>query len=264
MQPLSDYIQIARTNYRGRTVFTYEYEYYEKKYSWEAKAFIAHCISQWGDQYEHLLDYWEEGHNPVELEVVDYWGPTFVERSGEEFPQCDANWYRDVLRAKVRSLSLPKKVIEEYFEKIGYEPNEEYAEEHFKRFSPYFGSDIKSLPPDWLNIGRDGGGNGLKLSNDIMRLAKNMDMKRTVKVVSWVLSGFTKNFDIFYPDSKRNIKININLCKTLAKNYPEYSGKGSLSAEWFKEVYKAKFLSIRIPERLLKPLFTPLERNSLL
>ena len=111
MKPLSDHIQIATDNYRGRTVFSYEYKYYEKKYSWEAKAFIAHCISQWGDQYEHVLDYWEKGHNPIEPEVVDYWGPTFVERFGKEFPQCDANWYRDIFRAKLRSLILPKTLL---------------------------------------------------------------------------------------------------------------------------------------------------------
>ncbi|MBI4972504.1 MAG: hypothetical protein HZC16_01660, partial [Candidatus Omnitrophica bacterium] len=60
MQSLSDHIQIATTNYRGRTVFTCEYGYYLEKYSWEAKAFIAHCISQWSDEFEHVLDYWEE------------------------------------------------------------------------------------------------------------------------------------------------------------------------------------------------------------
>lgn len=257
MQQISDHIQIATANYRGRTVFSYEYRYYEKKYSWEAKAFIAHCISQWSDRFEHVLDCWDKGKTIVELDAVDYWGPRFVERFGKEFPQCDADWYRDILRAKLRSLILPKSLIDEYFEMVDYREFvfEEGAEKYFKRFNAYFGSDIKPLPADWLSIGREGGCNSLKLSNDILRLAKNMDIKKIVKIVSWVLSGFTKNFDIFYADSKRNIKININLCKTLARNYPEYFGKGNLSAEWFKEIYKAKFLSIRIPERLLKPLF---------
>jgi len=69
MQPLSDHIQITTSNYnRGRTVFTREYWYYEKKYGWEAKAFIAHCLGQWEDRFEHLLDFWEEGYNPIELE----------------------------------------------------------------------------------------------------------------------------------------------------------------------------------------------------
>lgn len=261
MQSLSDHIQIATANYRGRTVFTYEYRYYEKKYSWEAKAFIAHCISQWDDEFEHVLDCWDKGKTIVELDSVDYWGPRFVERFGKEFPQCDADWYRDILRAKLRSLVLPKNLIEEYFERLEVAKDdperEEYSRQYLKRFNSYFGSDIKPLPADWLSIGRDGGGNGLKLSYDILRIAKNMDIKKIIKIVSWVLSGFTKNFDIFYPDSKRNIRININLCNTLSKNYPEYFGKGSLSGEWFKEIYKAKFLSIRIPEGLLKQLFTP-------
>lgn len=259
MQTLSDHIQIATANYRGRTVFSYEYRYYEKKYSWEAKAFIAHCISQWDDEFEHVLDCWDKGKTIVELDAVDYWGPRFVERFGKEFPQCDADWYRDILKAKLRSLTLPKNLIDEYFEMVGYKEIEfeENAEKYLKRFNAYFSTDIKPLPAEWLNIGREGGGNSLKLSNDILRIAKNMDIKKIVKIVSWVLSGFTKNFEIFYADSKRNIKININLCNTLAKNYPECFGKGNLSAEWFKEIYKAKFLSIRIPERLLNTLFTP-------
>lgn len=258
MPELSDNIQITTTNFRGRTVFTSEYSYYDKKYSWEAKAFIAHCISQWGDQYEHVLDFWEKGHNPIELEVVDYWGPTFVKRSGKEFPQCDANWYRDILRAKLRSLILPKKLIEEYFEKIGFREIEsgEYAKEYFERCNTYFGSDIKPLPPDWLNISCAKGENKLKLSNDILRLAENMDINKVVKIISWLLSGFINNFDIFTVDKKDCITINTSLCKTLSENYPEIFGKGNLPGRWFEEIYKAKFLSVRIPEGLLRRLFT--------
>jgi len=203
MRQLSDHIQITTSNYRGRTVFTREYWYYEEKYSWEATAFIAHCLSQWEDRFEHLLDFWEEGHNPIELEVVDYWGPKFVERFGKEFPQCDADWYRNVFRAKLRSLVLPRNLIEEYFEIseiLKDEPErEEYARQYLERFSPYLGTDIKPLPSDWLNIGRDKGGECLKLSDDILRLAKNMDINRVVKIVSWILSGFIKNFEIFEP-----------------------------------------------------------------
>ena len=259
MQPLSDHIQITTSNYRGRTVFTHEYWYYEKKYSWEATAFIAHCLSQWEDRFEHLLDFWEEGHNPIELEIVDYWGPKFVERFGKEFPQCDADWYRNVFRAELRSLVLPRKLIEEYLIRCGSEEweTEENLQKYLKGFSPYFGADIKPLPSDWLNIGCDKGGSSLKLSDDILRLAKDMDINRVVKIISWILGGFTKKFDIFYPDSKNNIKINTGLCNTLSKNSPEFFGTCKLSGEWFKELYKAKFLSIRIPERLLKPLFTP-------
>ena len=85
-----------------------------------------------------------------------------------------------------------------------------------------------------------------------------MDIKKIVKIVSWVLSGFTKNFDIFYPDSKEILK-SISICAIhYQKNYPEYFGKGSLSGEWFKEIYKAKFCPSGYRRGLLKPLFTPL------
>lgn len=251
MKNLSSQIQIATTNHRGRTIFTYEYEYYEKKYVWEAKAFIAHCISQWGDEFEHVLDYWEEGHNPIELEVVDYWGPILVERFSKKFPRCDADWYRDVFRAKLRSLILPRKVIEGYFEKIGYDADEKYAERYFERCNAYFGTDIKLLPKDWLRIGLSDDDGNLRLSDDILRFAGDMDIEKLVKTISWILSGFTNNFDIFNIDKKGYIAINTSLCKTLSKNYPEIFGKGKLGSKWFEEVYRAKLLSIRIPERLL-------------
>lgn len=259
---LSDHIRIATANFRGRTVFTHEYGYYLEKYSWEAKAFIAHCISRWDDEFEHVLDFWEEGHNPIEIEVVDYWGPRFVERFGKDFPQCDADWYRDVFRAELRSLILPKKLIEEYFEKLGFDEffeeseRKEYAEQYFKRFNPYFGTDIKPLPADWLYIGYRDKDKSLKISKDILRLAKDMDRDRLVKTISWLLSGFIKNFDIFTVDKKGCIAINTSLCKTLSENYPEIFGKGKLGSKWFEEIYKAKFLSVRIPEGLLRRLFT--------
>ncbi|MBI3815543.1 MAG: hypothetical protein HY279_13890 [Nitrospinae bacterium] len=264
MKSLSNQIKIATTNHRGRTVFTYEYGYYLERYSWGAKAFIAHCISRWDDEFEHVLDYWEEGHNPIEIEVVKYWGPRFAERFKNEFPQCDANWCRDVFRAKLRSLVLPKKLIEEYFEKLGFndffwEPErKEYAEQYLKRFNPYFGADIKPLPTDWLNIGCDGGVKGLKLSDDILLLAKNMDINRLVNIISWLLSGFIKHYDILCTVYGDSLILNSALCNAISKQYPDYSGTGSLNGKWFEGIYRAKLLSIRIPERLLKIVFSPI------
>ncbi len=263
MQSLSDYIQIATTNFRGRTVFTCEYGYYLEKYSWEAKAFIAHCISRWDDEFEHVLDYWEKGHNPIELEVVDYWGQRFVEKFQKEFPQCNADWYRNIFRAELRSLILPKKLIEEYFEKLGFNEffeefeRKEYAEQYLKKFNPYFGTDIKPLPADWLHIGYRDKDKSLKISKDILRLAGSMDRSRLVNIISWLLSGFTKHFDIFCPGRDNSLIINSALCNAISMQYPDYSGKGSLPGEWFEEIYKAKFLSVRIPEGLLHPLFKP-------
>lgn len=261
MKPLSTHIQIATTNFRSRTVFTHEYGYYLEKYSWEAKAFIAHCISQWSDEFEHVLDFWEEGHNPIELEAVAYWGPTFVERFGKEFPQCDADWYRDIFRATLRSLILPKKLVEEYFEKLGFNEffeefeRKEYAKRYFKRFNPFFGTDIKPLPADWLHIGYRDKDKSLKISKDILRLAGSMDRNRLVNIISWLLSGFTKHFDIFCPGHDDSLIINSALCNAISKQYPYYFGKGNLPGKWFEEIYKAKLLSVRIPEGLLERLF---------
>lgn len=261
MKPLPSHIQIATANFRGRTVFTHEYGYYLEKYGWKAKAFIAHCISQWSDEFEHVLDFWEAGHNPIELEVVDYWGPIFAERFVKEFPQCDANWYRDIFRATLRSLALPKKLIEEYFANLGFNNSfwaserKEYAKQYFKKFNPFFGTDIKPLPADWLSIGYRGKDKSLKISQDILRLAGSMDKNRVVNIISWLLSGFTKHFDIFYPGNDNSLIINSALCNAIHRQYPYYFGKGSLPGRWFEEIYKAKLLSVRIPEGLMQRLF---------
>lgn len=197
MKQLSDHIQIATTNHRGKTVFTYEYGYYQRKYGWEAKAFIAHCLSRWDDEFEHLMDDFGPGHDVQELEIVDYWGPRLVEKQKENFPQCNPEFYREVWRAKLRSLILPQKLINDYFEKIGFtlEPVQvEWSEKYFNRFYQFFGTDIKPLPSDWIGFGSVNRDGDLVFSQEFLEMAKNTDSDRLLQTVSWLLSGFIKNF----------------------------------------------------------------------
>ena len=253
---LSDNIQIATSNYRGKTVFSYEYGYYDVKYKWEATAFVAHCVSQWGDAFEHLLDCFEKTREGRELEIVDYWGPRFVKKFQKDFPLCDSDWYRDVFRAILRSLILPKSLIDEYFSMIGYEADEVLAQGYIKRYGSILGTDLKPLPNDWLKIGevkRDG---TLSVAHSIMRLANGMDKISLTGRISWLVSGFTKNYHLFLPGEGSNITINAGICSSLMSVYPEMYGKGKLKGKWLEEVYRAKFLSIKIPERLLKAVLT--------
>lgn len=251
-----DYIHITRSNFRVKTVFTYEYGYYEEKYGWEAKAFISHCLSQWSDEFEHLLDCWDKSKTIRELDIVNYWGPRFVKRFGKEFPHCDAKWYRNILRAELRSLALPINLIEEYFEKVGYEPEPpmDSAERYHERFSSYYETEVMPVPYEWIKIGYSGIDGGLNLANSFTKIAGYINKERLIKIVSWLLSGFTKNFDIFCLDEKGNIVVNTSLCNTI-NQHDEKFGNNRFGVKWFEGIYKAKFLSIRIPPDLLKIIF---------
>ena len=254
-------IQIAAANFRGKTVFTSEYNYYEARYGWEATAFIAHCVSQWGDEFEHLLDCRDKGLAALELDVVDYWGPTFVKKFRGEYPSCDAAWYRDIYRAILRSLVLPRELIDKYFEKVGYEADEVSGREYLERHGRYLGMDVKPLPSDWLRIGYLTDGE-LVLGEDVVRLAGEGKRGTLVKTISWILSGFMKNFDILIPATGNAVHINTDLCNLLSRNYPEHSGKGSLEGRWFEEIFRARFLSIRIPADLLKSPFAEIRQDN--
>jgi hypothetical protein len=252
---LPENIQITTTNFREKTIFTYEYRYFVSMYGWEARAFIGHCLSRWSDEFEHLLDDWGNDHGYPELEIVSYWGPRFVKKYKEEYPACDEHFYRNIFRSELRSLTLPLKSIQYYFEKKEFERDKESGQKYFNRFRNYFRLDIKPLPEGWIRFGVVGEDGNLSLSEEILALAGNMEVEEITRKISWLLSGFIEHFEIFMVDQKNIITINKKLCKILSKNYPEMSGKGKLEPAWFEDIYRAKFLSVRIPEQLLKPVF---------
>lgn len=254
MSRLPEHIQITTTNPRGKSVFTYEYGCYQWKYGWEAKAFIAHCLSRWDDNFEHLLDDFGPDHEDHELEIVDYWGPRLAENHKDTFPQCDPDFYRNVLRAKLRSLILPQKLIEDYFEKVGFSLWQEQgdrSEEYFNRFKNFFGTDLKPLPSNWIGFGAVNPDGSLVFSQEFLEVAEERNSHQLLQTVSWLLSGFIQNFSLFSFGQDHTMRINGSLCKRLSRKYPEYSGTGKLDAAWFEGIYRAKFLSVKVPLELI-------------
>ena len=98
---------------------------------WEAKAFVGHLLGLWYDPFEHMLDYTSgeatcTQDQPAQFDrngidepqdVVEYWAMDWS-RNGNCHEQphrsgsglgLDAAWYRDVLRAKMVSLRLPRR-----------------------------------------------------------------------------------------------------------------------------------------------------------
>ena len=107
---------------------------------WEAKAFVGHLLALWYDPFEHLLDYtsgeascsqdqpgqFDRNGLDEPQDVVEYWAVYWSRHGKSHEPSHQAGsglglsvaWYRDVLRAKLVSLRLPRRLLLEYMERI--------------------------------------------------------------------------------------------------------------------------------------------------
>ncbi len=134
-----DWVRIAALNERDEIIFTREFLDVVGDLGWEAKAFVGHLLGLWYDPFEHTLDYFggakvtldqpgtfKSGRLDEPLDVVEYWATTWAGKGKEESPTHKAgtglglgpDWYRDVLRSKLVSIRLPKRLLVEYREAI--------------------------------------------------------------------------------------------------------------------------------------------------
>lgn len=132
------WIRIAALNERDEISFTPEFLGVMGELGWEAKAFVGHVLGLWYDPFEHMLDYWGDSNltrdQPGEFtgdlegpqDVVEYWATTWAGKEKEASPTHEAgtglglepDWYRDVLRSKLVSIRIPKRLLVEYREAI--------------------------------------------------------------------------------------------------------------------------------------------------
>lgn len=115
------WIRIAELDLGGRRVFTKEYLEIMGELGWEAKAFAAHLITHWSDEYEHTLDCEGEAEEEDDesIDVVSYWGERWSQARWPETlqEQMSAEWYRDILKAKLLTIALPRRLLVEYRDK---------------------------------------------------------------------------------------------------------------------------------------------------
>jgi hypothetical protein len=146
-----EWVQIAFLDRQDQIRFTRQFLSIMGELGWEAKAFVGHLLGLWYDPFEHMLDYNsgdakftrdQPGNfnvlNPLTepQDVVEYWAETWSKNSVFHEPEHEAGielgleigWYRDVLRAKLVSLRLPKRLLVAYRENfvanlraLGYE-----------------------------------------------------------------------------------------------------------------------------------------------
>ena len=134
-----EWIQIAELDAFDQIVFTPVFREIMGDLGWEAKAFVGHLLGLWYDPFEHMLDYtsgeaaytndqpgdFDRNDLDAPQDVVEYWAESWSTRDKHEDPPhragtglgLDIEWYRDVLRAKLVSLRLPKRLLLAYRER---------------------------------------------------------------------------------------------------------------------------------------------------
>jgi len=116
-----EWVQICRVE-ENEICFTKEYLEIIGHLGWEARKFGAQLITHWEPRFQHMLDYFgpddveEDWYTGVDGEGMDVGEllPDLWETHDIPFPGLDGEWHRDILRAKLISIKLPKKLIEDY------------------------------------------------------------------------------------------------------------------------------------------------------
>jgi len=134
------WVQITELDDQDQIRFTREFQDLMGELGWEAKAFVGHLLGLWYDPFEHMLDY-SSGEATATLDqpgefdrngldepqdVVEYWAAHWSMYPNAHSPSheagtglgLDAAWYRDILRAKLVSLRLPKRLLIAYKDQV--------------------------------------------------------------------------------------------------------------------------------------------------
>ena len=135
-----EWVQIAELDEDDQIRFTPAIRELMKDLGWEAKAFVGHLLGLWYDPFEHMLDYTsgEARHSEDQpgqfdrngldepQEVVEYWAEQWSKNGQNHQPpheagtglELDTAWYRDILRAKLVSMRIPKRLLLTYRDQV--------------------------------------------------------------------------------------------------------------------------------------------------
>ena len=122
ISPDEVFIQLCEFDDSGEIKFTSEYLNATKDFP-HARKFASYLITHWeGGGMSTMLDYFgpDDGENDkytgldtdpfdVRLDVCELW-----DYKDLAFPGLNAEWYADIVRAKLVSIRLPERLIKEY------------------------------------------------------------------------------------------------------------------------------------------------------
>jgi hypothetical protein len=134
------WVQIALLNEQNQIYFTDEFLEIMDELGWEAKAFTGYMLGLWYDPFEHMLDYtsgearltadqpgtFDRNNLDEPQDVVEYWAETWSQHDSFHKPAHEAGtglnlgveWYRGLLRAKLVSIRLPRRLLVAYKEQV--------------------------------------------------------------------------------------------------------------------------------------------------
>lgn len=120
--PDEEWVQICKLDSENEICFTEEYLEITKELMWGARKFAAHLITYWDLEHQNILDYFGSDDDEedkysgingqpmnVREDVTD-----LLSYYDKPYSGLDGEWYRDILRAKLITLKLPKRLIAEY------------------------------------------------------------------------------------------------------------------------------------------------------
>lgn len=159
------WVQIAELDDLDQIRFTVEFQDIMGDLAWEARAFVGHLLGLWYDPFEHILDYtsgeakyskdqpgtFDRNSLDEPQDVVEYWATRWSENDKSHSPPheagtglgLDVDWYRDVLRSKLVSIKLPKRLLIAYKDKM-IERDRKFEEE----FEQIEGTEVITEPED--------------------------------------------------------------------------------------------------------------------
>ena len=117
-----EWISICEFDAENEICFTKEYLELTKCLGWGARKFAAHLITHWDLEFQTMLDYFGSPDEEtdkyscvdgepmnVKEDVTDLW-----EYYGKPYEGLEGEWYRDILRSKLITIRLPKRLIKTY------------------------------------------------------------------------------------------------------------------------------------------------------
>ena len=135
-----EWVQIAELDGDDQIRFTPAFRELMQDLAWEAKAFVGHLVCLWYDPFEHMLDYTSGDARHSEdqpgqfdrngldepQEGVEYWAEQWSKNDQNHQPsqeagtglELDTPWYRDILRAKLVSMRIPKRLLLAYRDEV--------------------------------------------------------------------------------------------------------------------------------------------------
>lgn len=116
-----DWVQICAVK-NNEICFTAQYLHLTEGLPGGARKFAAHLITYWDKDLGRVLDYfgpaeaekdWYSGIDGEPMDVGELYAET-SECRGLAVAGLNSEWYRDLMRAKLITLKLPRKLIEDY------------------------------------------------------------------------------------------------------------------------------------------------------